>query len=213
MLVFHCCLGFSLDAMFGLLIVVASLVEEHRFQGTQASVVTAHGSIVVAPGLQVQQLLCRSLAVLQLVGSSWIKDQTLVYCIGRRIIYPRATRETLDSISISHLKNSRNDRPKLVQMPNPLSVKYDQEDNKKQQLETNVWSWENKRGLIARKRVLDRQNTSAHTKRPGESRYQCVPYQERTGQKFPSLRFAHCIVRTRVLSLSPNSCKNCLICV
>ena len=33
----------SLDAMPGLLIVVASLVEEHRLKGTRASVVTARG--------------------------------------------------------------------------------------------------------------------------------------------------------------------------
>ena len=40
--------GLSLVATSGFLMVVASLVVEHRFQGTQASVVAAGGSVVVA---------------------------------------------------------------------------------------------------------------------------------------------------------------------
>ena len=35
--------GYSIDAVHGLLLVVASLVVEHRLQGTQASVVIACG--------------------------------------------------------------------------------------------------------------------------------------------------------------------------
>ena len=35
--------GYSIDAVHGLLLVVASLVVEHRLQGTRASVVTACG--------------------------------------------------------------------------------------------------------------------------------------------------------------------------
>ena len=41
----HCCVGFSLVAMHGLLIVAASLVAEHRRSGTQASVAVAQGLI------------------------------------------------------------------------------------------------------------------------------------------------------------------------
>ena len=37
--------GYSLVAVRGLLIVVISLVAEHRLQGVQASVVVAHGLI------------------------------------------------------------------------------------------------------------------------------------------------------------------------
>ena len=52
MLGLHCCKdfspvaasgGYSLVAVLGLFIVVASLVVEHRLQGTRASVVVAHG--------------------------------------------------------------------------------------------------------------------------------------------------------------------------
>ena len=38
-----CFMGFPLVAVHGLLIAVASFVSEHRLQGTQASVVAAHG--------------------------------------------------------------------------------------------------------------------------------------------------------------------------
>ena len=47
----HCCGGHSLVVMHGLLIVVASLVVEHRLQGARASAVQPHGSVLVAPGL------------------------------------------------------------------------------------------------------------------------------------------------------------------
>ena len=56
----HCFEGFfpvamsgssSLAAVRGLLIAVASLVAEHRPQGPRASVVAAHGSVVVTHGL------------------------------------------------------------------------------------------------------------------------------------------------------------------
>ena len=40
--------GYSLVVVSGLLIAVSSLIAEHRFQGTQASVVAAGGSVVVA---------------------------------------------------------------------------------------------------------------------------------------------------------------------
>ena len=46
-------------------------------------------------GLQAQQLWPMGLVAPWHVGSSWIRDQTLVSCTGRRILYYRATREAL----------------------------------------------------------------------------------------------------------------------
>ena len=40
-----------------------------------------------------QKLWCVGLTALRHVGSSWTRDQTLVFCIGRQILYHRATSE------------------------------------------------------------------------------------------------------------------------
>ena len=62
-----CCMGFPLDAvsrgyslvvMPGLLIAVASLIVEHRLQGTQASVVEAPGLQNTGPAVAVHGLSC-----------------------------------------------------------------------------------------------------------------------------------------------------------
>ena len=76
------CSGFSLVAESRLLIAVASLVAEHRPQvlGLQQQLL---GSVVV-----MHELSCS-----WHVGSSPIRDGTLVSCIGRQILYHRATRE------------------------------------------------------------------------------------------------------------------------
>ena len=47
----RCCLGFSLVAVRGLLIVVASLAVEHGLLSIWASVVAAVGSVIAAPRL------------------------------------------------------------------------------------------------------------------------------------------------------------------
>jgi len=47
----RCCLGFSLVAVRGLLIVVASLAVEHGLLSVWASVVAAVGSVIAAPRL------------------------------------------------------------------------------------------------------------------------------------------------------------------
>ena len=67
--------GHSLTAVRGLLFAVASLVAECRLQGMQALV-------TVAPCLA-QQLWHTSLVALQHVGSSCIRGQICVFCIGR----------------------------------------------------------------------------------------------------------------------------------
>ena len=73
----HC---HSLVAMLRSLIAVASLVVEHRFQGTQASV-------VVAPGFYSTDSTVVGLVALRHVGSSWLRDRTCISCIGRWILY------------------------------------------------------------------------------------------------------------------------------
>ena len=45
---------------------------------------------------QAQQLWCTGLAAPRHVGSSWIRDQTGVSCIGRQILYLWTTRESLE---------------------------------------------------------------------------------------------------------------------
>ena len=74
--------GYSPAVMRGLLIAVASLVAEHGLQGPRASVVEA-------PRLQTQalELWPTDLAAPRQLGHSWIRDQTRVSCIGRRILY------------------------------------------------------------------------------------------------------------------------------
>ena len=79
--------GAPLVVVSGLLTVVASLVKR-GLQGTRASVLAAHGSGVVAPGLS--SLVAHGLmglSALWHVGSSRIRDLTPVSCIGRQILY------------------------------------------------------------------------------------------------------------------------------
>ena len=75
--------GLLATVLCGLLAAVVPLVAEHRLQGSQASVVLAHG------------LSCSTH-----VGSSCTRDQTSVPCIGRRIHNYWTTREVF-SISFS----------------------------------------------------------------------------------------------------------------
>ena len=74
--------GLSLAAVSGLLTSVASLAVKHELQGARASAVAAPGSVVGHMGLVTPRH----------VGSSWIRDQTYVSCIGRWIL----TTETKD---------------------------------------------------------------------------------------------------------------------
>ena len=62
--------GYSPAVVCALLVVVASLLEQST--GSRA---------------QAQELWCTGLAALQYVGLSWIRDQTCVSRIGRRILY------------------------------------------------------------------------------------------------------------------------------
>ena len=71
-----------------LLIVAASLVEEHELSGAWASVIAVLGSAV-----QAQQLWCTGLIAPWYVGSSPTRDGTHISCIGRQILYYRATME------------------------------------------------------------------------------------------------------------------------
>ena len=52
---------------------------------------------------QAQYLWHTDLAVPQDVGSSWIRNQTRVSCIGRQILYHQATRAALSYIFKIHL--------------------------------------------------------------------------------------------------------------
>ena len=89
--------GYSLVAVFGLLIAVASLVVEHRFEDTQASVLPAHG--LSSGGSRAKghrlQLWHVSLVAPWHVGFSPIRDWTSVSFIGRQILYHQVTRKTL----------------------------------------------------------------------------------------------------------------------
>ena len=64
-------------------------LEQHGLEGTRASVLAAVGSVAVAPELWStgSVSMVHGLVALQLVGSSWTKDQTLVSGTGRRILY------------------------------------------------------------------------------------------------------------------------------
>ena len=64
--------GYSLAAVIGLLIVVASLVVEHGLEHA--------GSVVVAHGLSCSE-------------ASWTRDQVGIPCIGRWILNHCTTRE------------------------------------------------------------------------------------------------------------------------
>ena len=88
MLKLHCCAGFSLavasggyplGAVNGLLVAVASLVAE---QGFWASAVVAWALEPQAQSFGVHGLSCS-----MCVGSSWTRDQTHVFCIGRQIFF------------------------------------------------------------------------------------------------------------------------------
>ena len=74
--------GLLFVAVWGLLDAVASLVTEHRLEGTWTSVVAVHG--LRSTG-SINKLT--SLVALWHVGSSWTRDQTGVSCIGRQILY------------------------------------------------------------------------------------------------------------------------------
>ena len=91
-------------AVCELLTVVASLAAEHssRAFGLQS---------LQLPGCraQPQQLRCMGLVTLWHVGSSWIKDQNCVSCVGNQILNNRATREapfSLIQLLISFLISS-----------------------------------------------------------------------------------------------------------
>ena len=83
--------GYSLAVVRGLLIMVTSLVAEHRLSNARASVVAACELRSYSPlgsrAQQAQQLWPLGLVALQHVGSSWLKDQTRVSCIGRQVLY------------------------------------------------------------------------------------------------------------------------------
>ena len=89
-----CCVGFSLVAVsrgyslveHGLLIVVASLVAEHRLQGVQASA-------VVARGLSSCGIWAQLLYGMQDLPGSGIKP---IPCTGRQILNHWTTRDTLE---------------------------------------------------------------------------------------------------------------------
>jgi len=92
-----CCTGFSLVtasgcysviAMCGLLIVVASLVAKHGPKGERAQELLLPGSRA-----QAQYLWCMSLVALLYIGSFWTRDRTHVSYTGRWILYHSATRE------------------------------------------------------------------------------------------------------------------------
>ena len=68
--------GYSVVALLGLLIAVASFALQHSLQGVWPSLVVAHG-----------------LSCLRHMESSRIRDQTDVSCTGRQIPNHRTTRE------------------------------------------------------------------------------------------------------------------------
>ena len=90
----HCCKGFSLvvasrgySLVHELLVLVASLVAEYRFSGTQASVgVACQLSSCFSRARDTEFSRCGAQA-LQYVESSGIRDLNCVSCIGRQIPY------------------------------------------------------------------------------------------------------------------------------
>ena len=74
--------GYSLVAVPGLLITLASLVKEHGLQGAQASA-------VVAPGLQStgSVVVVHGLSCPWHVESSRIRDRNHLSCAGRWVLY------------------------------------------------------------------------------------------------------------------------------
>ena len=99
----HCCTGFSLVlvsgscslvVVHGLPLAVDSLAAKHGLQSTRASVVAAHGPRSCdsrALEHQAQYLWGKGLVAPSQVGSSRIRDQTHVSCIGGRILYHRGS--------------------------------------------------------------------------------------------------------------------------
>ena len=80
--------GLLCVAVLGLLTAAASRVVERRFRGAQAQYVQLPGS-----GGQAQQVWSAGSVPPAHMGSSQIRDGTLVSCIGRRTLYHWATRE------------------------------------------------------------------------------------------------------------------------
>ena len=74
---------YSPVALHGLLTAAASFVVEQRLSGAWASVVAARG----AQWLQAQWMWHTGPVAPWHVGSSHIRDQTCVFCIGRRVLY------------------------------------------------------------------------------------------------------------------------------
>ena len=91
--------GYSLVAVHGILIVVASLVVEHGLQGTWTSVVARGLSVwvqklpITGSRAQAQSLWCMGLVSLWHVVSSQTRDRTRVSCIDRWITNHWTTRE------------------------------------------------------------------------------------------------------------------------
>ena len=79
------CVGFSLQ---WLLLLQSTDSRAHGLQHLQLL-----GSVLVAPGLLGSVVVMHELSCSWHVGSSPIRDGTLVSCIGRQILYHRATRE------------------------------------------------------------------------------------------------------------------------
>ena len=75
--------GYSLVAVHGLLIEVASLISESGLLSAQDSAVTARGP------------LSKGLVAPRHVESSQARDQTHISCIGRQAFYHRTIREVL----------------------------------------------------------------------------------------------------------------------
>ena len=69
--------------------------------------------------VQAQQLWCTGLVALQQVGSSWIRAQTHVPCVGRRILNHCATREARN-FSLSFFQNCS-----LFLSLNTIAILYD----------------------------------------------------------------------------------------
>ena len=95
--------GLLFVAVRGLLIVVASLVAEHRLQVRGLQQLWLAGSRV-----QAQQLSRTGLVAPRHVGSSPTRAQTHVPCIGRRIVNHCATREVSSKLNVSLLEGWTN---------------------------------------------------------------------------------------------------------
>ena len=95
----RCCLGFSLVAVCRLFTAVASLVVEHGLHGVWASVIKAHGLIiVVAPGLYSTGsiVVAHGLNYRTSCGIFLDQGQTCVPCNSRWILSLWNTKEALN---------------------------------------------------------------------------------------------------------------------